>query len=175
MTTFIAFLRGINLGKRQIKSADLKDAFEQLGFEQVRTLLASGNVIFEGRPDKTLQARIEQGLRQRFSFEVGTVLRTQDELKAMLNSKPFAGIEPEADVMRYVLLLGAPLEPLPKFSDVPDNLDIVRVDAQEIYVVGHKLPNGRYSEGMERLDRQLPQGILVTTRNWNTIEKAAQK
>lgn len=174
MTTHVAFLRGVNLGRRQVKSAELKEAFEELGFEKVRTLLASGNVIFEGEAEKRLQGRIEKALHARLGFAVGTVLRTQDELREMVKSKPFAKLEAGADVMRYVLLFGAPLDPLPKFAELPGHLDVVRLEAREIYVVARRLPNGRYSEGMEMLDRQLPKGALVTTRNWNTIEKAAQ-
>lgn len=177
MSGFAAFLRGVNLGQRQVKSAELKEVFEALEFTKVRTLLASGNVLFETETETEvgLAQRIEEALNKRFGFAVGTVLRTWDELRAMLDSKPFAGIDPKADVMRYVLLFGEPLDPLPIFQGLPPNIEVVRLDPREIYVVGHRLPNGRYSEGMEQLDRQLPKGVLVTTRNWNTIEKAAGK
>ena len=62
MTRYAAFLRGVNLGKRTVKSAELKAAFETMGFENVKTLLASGNVLFDARAGKGLQGKIEAGL-----------------------------------------------------------------------------------------------------------------
>ncbi len=175
MSTHLAFLRGVNLGKRQVKSAELKEVFEGLGLANVRTLLASGNVIFEAGGDENLQRRIEEGLHQRFGFPVRAILRTREEIAVMLTSQPFAGVAADADVMRYVLLFDRPLDPLPDFPDLPAHLQVPRVDAREIYVVARRLSNGRYSEGMEKLDEHLPKGVLVTTRNWNTIEKATKK
>jgi uncharacterized protein (DUF1697 family) len=172
VTIYVAFLRGINLGRRQIKMAELRACLEELGLTEVKTILASGNVRFSTDRPAGLKAKIEKALAERFGFAVGVVLRTREEIAAMLDGKPFAGVEPGADVMRYVLLFDAPLDPLPNFSDLPGHLDIARIDPREIYIVAHKLPNGRYSEGMEQIDRQLPNGVLVTTRNWNTIEKA---
>ena len=59
MTRYVAFLRGVNLGKRTVKSAELKAAFEAMGFENVKTLLASGNVLFDARAGKGLKDQIE--------------------------------------------------------------------------------------------------------------------
>ena len=84
MTRYAAFLRGVNLGKRTVKSAELKTAFEGLGLENVKTLLASGNVLFDAKASKSLKEKIEAGLKAEFSFEVPIVLRTVDELKAMV-------------------------------------------------------------------------------------------
>jgi uncharacterized protein (DUF1697 family) len=67
MTRYAAFLRGVNLGKRTVKSAELKAAFEAMGFADVKTLLASGNVLFDARASKTLQQKIETGLAMFFS------------------------------------------------------------------------------------------------------------
>ena len=64
MTRYAAFLRGVNLGKRTVKSAELKAAFEALGFENVKTLLASGNVLFDTKPSKSLKGKIEAGLKE---------------------------------------------------------------------------------------------------------------
>ena len=78
MTRYAAFLRGVNLGKRTVKSAELKAAFEAMGFENVKTLLASGNVLFDAKASKSLRAKIEAGLEKQFSFKVPIVLRTID-------------------------------------------------------------------------------------------------
>ena len=88
MTRYAAFLRGVNLGKRTVKSAELKSAFEAMGFTEVKTLLASGNVLFDAKPSKGLKAKIEAGLKEQFGFAIGTVLRSVDELEAMVASDP---------------------------------------------------------------------------------------
>lgn len=175
MTRYAAFLRGVNLGKRQTKSADLKAIFEELGFDGVRTLISSGNVLFETKSAKGLKGKIETALEKRFGFAVGVVLRTHDELETMLGSKPFAKVDPEADVKFHVLMFAAAMaEPLPKLPGIPGDYDIARVDPREIYIVAHKKPDGGYLAGgaLDKLDKLLPKGHLVTMRNWNTIEKA---
>ncbi len=84
MTVHVAFLRGVNLGKRQTKSADLVAAFEAIGLKGARTLIASGNVIFDAPPTPGLQKTIEAGLKEKFGYTIGVVLRTHDQLKAMI-------------------------------------------------------------------------------------------
>ena len=101
---YAAFLRGVNLGKRTVKSAELKAAFEAMGFTDVKTLLASGNVLFDAKTGKELKARIEAGLKETFGFDVPIVLRSLDELTAMVKADPF-GREAGEDAQLHVLLL----------------------------------------------------------------------
>jgi uncharacterized protein (DUF1697 family) len=173
MTAYVAFLRGVNLGKRQTKSADLVKVFEGLGFTGVKTLISSGNVRFETKASKTLQKKIETALHEHFGFEIGVVLRSVDELQAMIASKPFA--KAEGDVALHVLLFAEPLAKLPKLDGVEGDYEIARVDAEAIYFIVHKKPDGTYlgRSKISEIDKALPKGALVTMRNWNTIEKAA--
>lgn len=173
MSRHAAFLRGVNLGKRQVKSAELKAVCESLGFGNVRTVIASGNVLFETTATAGLQQRIETALEQHFGFAIGVVLRTDEELKAMLARDPFAALAEGADAKFFVLLLAEPLVPKPDLRDAPGDTEILRVDRREIYLLGYRRPNGRYSEGFDDIQKQLPKGLLVTMRNWNTIRKAA--
>lgn len=176
MTTYVAFLRGVNLGRRQIKSADLKDEFENLGFEKVRALLASGNVIFEAQPEKGLQARIEAALEKRFGFEVGTVLRTQHQLRELVRSDPFKGRKEDENTKLYVTLLAeAPEHPLPMPFGVVGDFEVVKATEREVCILGFRQPNGRYSEGMEAVWKHFGKKLLWTSRNWNTVVKAAEK
>ncbi len=73
-----AFLRGVNLGKRTVKSADLVAAFGELGFKGAKTLLASGNVVFDADDDADLRSQIETGLEKKFGYYIGTVLRSRE-------------------------------------------------------------------------------------------------
>lgn len=172
MTRHVAFLGGINLGKRQIKMAELKTAFEDLGFEAVKTLLASGNVIFEAEPAAGLKSRIDKALSERFGFPIEVTTRTDAELKAMVQHEPFKATPEGADVKLYLLLLETPLGSGIRLTGIKDDFDVVRQDAREIYIIAHKLPNGRYGQGMDKLDKQMDKGIFATSRNWNTILKA---
>lgn len=173
MSRHAAFLRGVNLGKRQVRSAELKAVFESLGFSSVRTVIASGNVVFETAAAAGLQQQIETALEQHFGFAIGVVLRTDAELRAMLAADPFAAIPEDADAKFFVLLLAEPLVPPPALEGPGGGAEIVRVDPREIYLVGYRRPNGRYSEGLDEIGEQLPKGVLMTMRNWNTIRKCA--
>jgi uncharacterized protein (DUF1697 family) len=178
MTRYVAFLRGVNLGKRQTKSADLVAVFESHGFWGVKTLIASGNVLFETDASKGLQGKIEKALKERFGFEIGVILRSMDELKAMIASTPFANADGKADVTLHVLLFVEPMKaPLPKLEGVAGDYDVARLDPTEIFFVVHKKPDGTFlgRSAIGEIDKLLPKGALVTMRNWNTIEKAAAK
>jgi len=173
MTRYAAFLRGVNLGKRTVKSAELKAAFEAMGFANVKTLLASGNVLFDAQAAKGLQAKIEAGLEQQFGFAVGTVLRSVDELEAMVAGDPFTGqVEGEAQKL-YVMLFAEPLPADVEVKGVAGDYDVLPGTARERYLIGYRKPDGTYAAGgLLLIEKQLPKGWLVTTRNWNTILKA---
>lgn len=173
-TTWIAFLRGINLGKRRMKMAELRECCEGIGLTDVRTILASGNVRFDAADAEAedLLPRFEAALEGQFGFAAKVVLRTADELAAMVALDPFGALDPEADLARHVLMSQTPIRPMPEFDGLPSHIEVPRCDPREIYIVAHRLPNGRYTEGLEHLGALLPAGLVVTMRNWNTILKA---
>ncbi len=172
MTTWVAFLRGINLGKRQMKMAELKACCEQMGLTNVKTIVASGNVRFETTKDIKLKERLEAALEETFAYPVKVILRSGAEIEAMIASEPFAAVDPKADVALHVLLSDAPIKPRPKLDDVlPAHVELARLDDRELYLVAHRLPNGRYTEGLDQLGKALPKGLVVTMRNWNTMMK----
>jgi uncharacterized protein (DUF1697 family) len=176
MGVWLAFLRGINLGKRQVKMAELRACLEAAGFTEINTVVASGNVrlVAEGKAE-AIKAKLEQAIEARFGFAVGVVLRSQEELTAMLKGHPFAGLTPEADVARHVLLFDRPLPSGIALEGLPGHTEILRIDKREIYIAGYRQPNGRYTEGVEEvlkpLYAKLGKDSLDTMRNWNTIEK----
>jgi uncharacterized protein (DUF1697 family) len=91
MARYIALLRGVNVGGITIRSAELREVFEQLGLTEVRTVLASGNVAFEAdaATSDPLKARIEQALRDRFGYDAWIVLVTRDQLERVVEAFPF--------------------------------------------------------------------------------------
>src|SRR5947207_8113142 len=105
MIKYAAFLRGINVGgKKLIKMEDLRRVVESIGLKNVRTFIASGNVLFETSRNNrvALTRKIEKELLQAFGHDVPVVLHTIDELKDILRDGPFRKIKPGADVMLCV-------------------------------------------------------------------------
>ena len=93
MTTYICFLRGVNVGgNKLLKMAELKALFDSLKLRDAKTYLQSGNVVF--RSDETdravLQRRIEDGIRKKSGMEVKVILRTTDELRKVIAANPLA-------------------------------------------------------------------------------------
>lgn len=91
MPDHAAFLKGMNLGRRRITNEDLRAAVETLGFGDVQTFRASGNVAFDAgrRSDSALQRRLEDGLRETLGYEVPTFIRSGAELRAIAAAEPF--------------------------------------------------------------------------------------
>jgi uncharacterized protein (DUF1697 family) len=176
MSCHLAFLRSVNVGKRQIRMADLKACLEAIGLREIKTIVASGNVRFESADDSDLKARMEAAIAGTFGFDVGVVLRSKAEIIAMLANAPFGQLDPAADLTRHVMLFDAPLPADLALTDRPGHTEVVRIDAREIYLAGYRQPNGHYTEGMDDLGKQIEHQLgkdrLMTMRNWNTIEKA---
>ncbi len=91
MPRYVAFLRAINVGGHTVTMDDLRGLFESLGFSGVEAFIASGNVIFEtsSRATTSLQGKIESCLRKALGYEVATFLRTDSEVAAIAQYKPF--------------------------------------------------------------------------------------
>jgi uncharacterized protein (DUF1697 family) len=174
VTVFVAFLRGVNLGKRKVLSADLKQAFDGMGFADAKTLLASGNVVFQAEDEPALAARIEKGLEQKFGFPIGVVLRSQEALQAMVAADPFATIPEGADAKLYVTMLHEPIgRKLPMPLRVEGDFDVLSATDYDIFAVAWRMPDGRYGAGLDQIGKHFGKGVLITMRNWNTIVKAA--
>ena len=173
VTRYAAFLRGVNLGKRQVKSADLVTAFTAMGFAQVKTLLASGNVLFD---TDTVDARaIETALEQQFGFDIGTVLRTQQQLQKLIALDPFAGRVEDENTKLYVTFVDdSNAKSLPMPCAVDGDFEVVHLGEGEVFIVAHRLPSGRFGAGMDLIWKHFGKKRLWTSRNWNTVLKAAK-
>ncbi|SHF70662.1 DUF1697 domain-containing protein [Devosia limi] len=172
MTRRVALLRGVNLGKRQVKSAELAAAFTAMGFDNVKTLLASGNVLFDAETAE--RGAIEAALGQTFGFPIAVVLRTQDELRALIALDPFSGRTEDADTKLYVTLLAEPdARSLPMPCALAGDFEVVKLTEREVCILAFRLPSGRFGAGMEQIWKHFGKKRLWTSRNWNTIIKAA--
>lgn len=175
MTTFIAFLRGINVGgNKKINMADLRALFESLGFPHAQTLLQSGNVVFtaDESDQSDLSGRIEVGIQERFGFESKVIIRAGDELLGIIAAHPFNADQlTEPGKIAVVFLADAP------DSAALDDLRAAHTGPETIHANGRELYIF-YTEGMGRskltnnlIEKRL--NVTGTTRNWNTVNKLA--
>ncbi|QWU16774.1 Uncharacterized conserved protein, DUF1697 family [Paenibacillus sophorae] len=140
MEKYIALIRGINVGGNKIvKMQDLKTMLQSLGFQNVKTYIQSGNVVFDGRDtgDEALGEAIEQGIRETFGFEASVVIRTAKELEAAIANNPFELTEAEEFKRLYVSFLAGELtdEALERLRPYEDGEDKLRVVGKEMYIL----------------------------------------
>lgn len=107
VSRFVAFLRGMNLGRRRIRNDELCACFSRMGFSDVSAFLASGNVVFRCSEAAVpeLAVKIEDGLRRDLDYEVPTFLRSEGEVRAIAAFEPFTAEELAAGGKPQVMLL----------------------------------------------------------------------
>ncbi len=171
-TTYIALLRGINVGGHNVKMDKLRGIFGDMGFENVRSYIQSGNVFFQtAEADRAaLRSTIETGLREALGYAVPTCLRTLDEFEAVLAREPFAGIDVTPDMRLSVTFFAEPVSAeLPVPYRTPDGAyEVVERTPSEVFVVWY-LQNGRPGNSYGLIEKKL--GVPGTTRFWHTSAK----
>lgn len=177
MSTFIALLRGINVGgKNKIKMADLKCMCEEIGFTNVETYIQSGNVIFKSNEnEEVLAEKIERGLEEKFGIKSSVILRTASELYQLKESCPFSEEElkeaeeknTEGESFYVGFLTKAPeaekIELLNAYKSERDNFVIK--DRNVYLLLHHSIRNSKLANSLHKLDD------TVTVRNWKTVNK----
>jgi uncharacterized protein (DUF1697 family) len=168
MTRYVALLRGVNVGGVNMKMADLAEVVRGLGYDDVKTVLASGNVLFE-TPDAAAAAKdkLEAALRQRFGYEAWVHVLTVDAIQKIIDAYPY---ERAADRHAYVVFILKP--------EVRDELLAVELDPQVEQaeagegVVYWSVPKGSTLESaMGKAQGSGRHKPWLTTRNLNTLVK----
>ena len=165
----IALLRGINLGpNRRVAMAELRDLFAEAGYERVRTYVQSGNVVFASDADPgELERECERLISERFGFEVGVVVRTRDELAAVVDRNPLG--EVADNPKRYqVSFLDRPLPP-----EEVERLTALVASPERLAVHGRELyawhPEGVARSKLWNTLAGTDLGVKATARNWTTV------
>lgn len=172
MTRYIALLRGVNVGGVTIKMAELAEVFRSLGYADVKTVLASGNLVFGSDASAAkLKPQIEAALREHFGYEARVHVLDTDSLEAVVEAYPF----PERDGWhRYVLFLmgDAPREDLLRVAFDPELERIAPGDGVIYWTVerGHTLDSAFGKSSGTGKNR-----ALVTNRNLNTLQKLLKR
>lgn len=176
MARFVAFLRAINVGGRTVKMDHLRRLFAGMGFANVETFIASGNVIFDAAATDTaaLERRIEAGLQDALGYRVDTFIRTPAELVGIAAVWPFGEDERAAPHTLFIAFLGATpdeasQERLLVFSTA---VDAFHIDGREAYWLRRDAV-GESSFAGGALEKAL--GMPATVRNGRTVGKIAGK
>lgn len=169
---YIAFLRGINVsGHKIIKMAELAKMFENMKFKNVKTYIASGNVLFESNEKDTakLEAKLEKEIKVTFGFDVVVFIRTRDELEKVVKLDPFGKIKIEKPKF-YVLFTKEKFAKIKvPFTSEKYAVEIISMYENNFFCVAR--PDVVGSGGGANLFIEKEHKIPATTRNWNTILK----
>ena len=177
MDRYVAFLRGMNLGGRRIKNEELRRHFEKMGFEEVATFRASGNVVFSApkrEAESNLAQRVESELDERLGYDVAVFLRSIKEVAAIAAHEPFDAklVERSKGKLQVSLLMKKPSAAAKiKVLALATDEDLLAIEGRELYW----LPSGGLLES--ELDLKAIEALLGadTRRTLGTIEQIAAK
>jgi uncharacterized protein (DUF1697 family) len=173
MTTYVALLRGINVGgHNQVAMGDLRDLLSRLGFANPRSLLQSGNLVFDGRgrSAQALEGLLEAETVKHLALDAAFLVRSGEEWRSLIAANPLPK-QAESDPGHFLVQF---LKDAPPAANVKalqaaiTGREVVRVHGREAYVV---YPDG---VGRSRLTNTLLERKLATRatgRNWNTVLK----
>jgi uncharacterized protein (DUF1697 family) len=169
MTTFIALLRGINVGgNRKLAMGALRDLCEQAGLTNVRSYVNSGNLVFDGtRSAAAQEKRLEAAIAKHAGFKVDVMARTAKQWSGYVRGNPFP--ELSAEHPNRVMLI-VPKTPLG--GDAVETLREKASGGERVEQAG-EVVWVYFAEGAGRskLAAQPPGRIMVTARNWRTVLK----
>lgn len=168
MPRMVALLRGINVGgNKLVPMAALRALLERLGHRNVATLLQSGNAVFDSkeRSEARLVKQLEAAIADDFGFEVGVVVRTRDELAAVIDANPLPEAEAAPSQFLIVFLAAPPKLDLDAKAFAPD---VARVAGREIYAW---FPRGIRDSKLATTLLGNRLGVTATARNWSTVTK----
>lgn len=178
MTRYAALLRGIAPSLPNNSNAHLRGVFERLGYDRVGSVLASGNIVFE--TDETdvpaLERTIQEALVSDLGIGGGTIIRSLEELRTLLDSDPFPGLTHGRGTYLVTTFLKDGVAPPTGLPDDPDPLvQVVGFDEEArafLAVIDNSEP-GKTPDFMTWLDKT--HGKDITTRTWLTVQRIVKK
>jgi uncharacterized protein (DUF1697 family) len=158
-------LRAVNVGGTQrLSMAELKAMCAEIGFQNIETYIASGNVVFSSSLDiQTCQAQMEQRIALHFGKPVGVLLRTAQDLDTVIGANPFADVAPNKVQVLFLDSLAH-----------PDMLRMIRNQKDEILHLGQREVLIAYPNGMGQSRLVIEAAKSGTMRNMNTVQTLAE-
>ncbi len=163
---YAALLRGVS--PMNARMPELKACFEAAGFTDVKTVLASGNVVFHApwATTRTIAARAAAAMDEHLAYPFPVIVRTIEELTAILASDPWTRLRAAPGAKRVVTFLRAPA-PTVSLPEEVDGARILAADGAEVFTA--YLPSPRGPVFMRLIEKAF--GKDITTRTWETVEK----
>lgn len=176
-SSYIALLRGINVGgNKKVSMSLLKAMMENMGFQGVKTVLNSGNIVFTATetPETLLEEKISTHLEKTFGFSIPVVVRKDDVILRWIASAPFEALEIYKDLRLYVTFVKYPFEKNP--LDLPwvsEDKTFRIIEATKGEIISYlNVSKTKTTDAMNILEKAY--GKEITTRNWNTMLKIAK-
>ena len=172
MKKYVAFLRGINVGgNKKVPMGELKKVLEKSGLKNIKTILASGNVVFESDSSiRELQSMIPSAIENKFRFPVPVLLRTHKDIQKLVALNPFKGINVTPKTRLYVTFLSQKLDDKSSANYIfPDKSFKIISSLDRTVESVLDLSRSNSPDAMSALEKLY--GKNITTRNWNTIVK----
>ena len=164
MTAYVALLRAVNVGGRQLKMDDLKRIATDLRLDSPRTFIASGNLLFRNdKNEQALERHLERALEAHMGAPVPVMIRTAEEIASVVARNPFAD-EPPNRVAAIFLDEPPPPDAVSSATNVTD--ERLALGVREIYV--------HYPQGQGRSKLRIKAAASGTARNMNTVAKLAE-
>ena len=168
MPTAIALLRGVNVGGRKLPMAELRELVESLGYDDVRTYIQSGNLLFRAAK-RPRPGELEAAIEERFGLAVDVILRSPAKLASVVKRDPFQGAE-RSKLHVGFMASKPPASVLGAIEGEPFLPDEFAVVGSELYL---HLPDGMgHTKLPDYLVRRLK--VPTTVRNWNTVMKLVE-
>ncbi|MGC4809030.1 DUF1697 domain-containing protein [Micromonospora sp. DT228] len=175
MTRYVALLRGVNVGTTRLAMADLRRIVTDLGHEEVKTYLQSGNVAFGStvRDAGKLAAGIERALADELALKVPVLVRSGRELAAVAGGNPYADREDDPTRLLVAFLATAPKTSMVDALAVPGGENVsFTVTGREVFLHFADGGYGRSKFTNAYLEKKL--GVVATTRNWKSVRALAE-
>jgi uncharacterized protein (DUF1697 family) len=167
MESYAAFLRGVS--PMNAKMPELKKCFEAAGFTDVKTVLSSGNVVFDARAssESSLERKAEAAMKKGLGQAFLTIVRPLDALRTLLDSDPYGDFRLQPGAKRVVTFLRNRPEGKLALPVERDGARILRLEGNEVFSA--YLPGPRGPVFMTLIEKTF--GKDVTTRTWETVKK----
>lgn len=151
---------------------DLKRCFEAAGFTDIKTVLSSGNVVFNARatPEATLERKAEATMTKQLGRTFYTIVRPTNALRELLEADPYAAFRLPANAKRVVTFLRKPHSAKLALPIEVDGARILAAKGREIFTA--YVPNPRGPVFMTLIEKTF--GVNLTTRTWDTLKKCAK-
>jgi uncharacterized protein (DUF1697 family) len=172
LSTYVAFLRAINVGGHALVKMDaLCGAFTAAGCRHVRSYIQSGNVIFESSlSEQGIHRKLQAKLGTLLETEPGIFLRTFDEISELVKRDPFAKFHDDPGVTLYIAFLAERPSVKPRFPlHYPkEGLEFFGMNGREAFIASRPVPRS-HGVPIKLIEKELQ--VSATTRNWNTVVK----